>query len=462
MLARSKKYSFILFILIILIQPAKIFGAWPEDSSTGVPICTANGVQEQPRITTDGATGAIIVWQDMSSSSDIYAQRIDARGQIRWTKDGVAVCLENGDQWLPNLVSDGEGGAIIAWWDERNELTKTDIYAQRLNADGQIQWKAGGVPVCNAPKAQQDFDIIPDGNGGAIIAWQDYRNSTTACDVYTQRINSKGQTLWTKDGVAVSKEVGNQAYPNLVGDGSGGVIISWHNERIDSGDIFAQHLDTDGKPLWKENGIAICQEAGSQLFAGITQDGTGGAIITWMDDRNGQNWDIYAQRVDPKGNMIWQSNGIPICTANGDQYDYSIVGDNKGGAFITWRDMRDENWRIYAQKVDADGKGIWEKDGILVSAEKGSQYNPNMVSDGVDGVIITWWDQRDVVADIYAQRIDANGKSLWIKGGAAICTAEGGQQDPYPVNSGIGSAIIVWWDKRRVDADIYAQRVFSE
>jgi hypothetical protein len=273
---------------------------------------------------------------------------------------------------------------------------------------------------------------VADGKGGAIIAWQDYRNSaTTACDVYAQRINSKGQTLWTKDGVVVSKEVGDQLYPNLVGDDSGGVIISWHDEHTDSGDIYAQRLDTDGKPLWKENGIAICQEAGSQLFAGITQDGTGGAIV-------------------------------PICAANGDQYDYSIVGDNKGGAFITWRDMRDENWRIYAQKVDADGKGIWEKDGILVSAEKGSQYNPNMVSDGVDGVIITWWDQRDVVSDIYAQRIDANGKSLWVKGGAAICTAEGGQQDPYPVNSGIGSAIIVWWDKRKVDADIYAQRVFSE
>lgn len=457
---RLKKLCLILLIVSIL--PVKAFGAWPEDPGAGVPICVADGTQEHPRITTDEATGAIVVWQDMGASSDIYAQRIDARGQIRWTKDGVAICIEKGDQWHPNLVSDGQGGAIIAWWDKRVGYAETDIYAQRINSEGQILWKAGGIPVCKAPGAQEEIDMIQDGKGGTIITWHDYRNGKIARDVYAQRINSKGQALWQKDGVPVSMVVNDQVYPNLISDGKGGAIITWHDGRTDSGDIYAQRIDENGKPLWKENGIPICQEHGSQLYAVVAQDGFGGAIITWMDDRNGDNWDVYAQRIDANGNMLWNSDCIPICTAQRDQYDYSIVGDGKGGAFITWRDMRDENWRIYAQKLDADGKDLWGKNGIIVSIEKGSQYNPNMISDGADGVIITWWDMREVDADIYAQRIDANGKPLWIKGGVGVCVAQGGQQDPYPVSSGVGSAIIVWWDKRRVDADIYAQRVVSE
>ncbi|HGJ65619.1 TPA: hypothetical protein ENS27_09540 [bacterium] len=458
------KYKFFMFIfVIILIFPIKTFGAWPEDPTTGVPICTADGIQEHPRITTDGAGGAIIVWQDMSSSSsDIYAQRIDARGQVRWTKDGVAVCIEKGNQWHPNIVSDGEGGAIIAWWDGKISYTETDIYAQRINADGKILWKAGGIPICKASGAQQEHDMIADGAGGAIIVWHDYRNANIARDVYAQRVNAKGKTLWTNDGVAVSKVKNDQVYPNLVSDGAGGAIIAWHDGRDDSGDVYAQHLDAKGNALWEKDGIPICKMFGSQLYPAIAQDGFGGAIITWMDDRNGGNWDVYAQRVDAKGKILWLDDCVPVCTANLDQYDYSVFGDNKGGAFIAWRDMRDENWRIYAQRIDAEGNPAWKKDGILVSIEKGSQYNPNMVSDGADGVIITWWDARDVVADIYAQRIDSKGNFLWVKGGAGICIAEGGQQDPYPVNSGIGSAIIVWWDKRRIDADIYAQRIFSE
>ncbi len=66
--------------LIFLIKAGGVFGAWPDDPEINVPICTAEGTQEHPRIATDGASGAIIVWQDMSSpSSDIYAQRVDAR-----------------------------------------------------------------------------------------------------------------------------------------------------------------------------------------------------------------------------------------------------------------------------------------------------------------------------------------------------------------------------------------------
>jgi len=460
----AKKSTFIMFILaMVLFQPMNVFGAWPEDPTTGVPICIADGVQEHPRITTDGATGAIIVWHDMASSSaDIYAQRIDARGQVRWTKDGVAICIEKGDQWHPNLVSDGEGGAIVAWWDGKVSFTETDIYAQRVDADGKILWKAGGVPICKAPGAQQEFDIISDGQGGAIITWHDYRNGKIARDVYAQRVNSKGKTLWENDGVAVSKVKNDQVYPNITSDGSGGAIITWHDGRDDSGDIYAQRLDANGKALWQKDGIPICKIYGSQLYPAIAQDGSGGAVISWMDDRNSENWDVYAQRVDAKGNKLWQEDCVAICTAERDQYDYTLVSNNKGGAFIAWRDLRDENWRIYAQNMDADGKGLWGNNGIIVSEEKGSQFNPNMVSDGAGGTIIAWWDMRDVVGDIYAQRIDANGKFLWIKGGVGVCLAEGGQQDPYPVNSGIGSAIIVWWDKRRVDADIYAQRVFSE
>jgi hypothetical protein len=92
----------------------------------------------------------------------------------------------------------------------------------------------------------------------------------------------------------------------------------------------------------------------------------------------------------------------------------------------------------------------------------GDQYNPGMVSDGAGGVIITWWDRRDLDGDIYAQRIDPDGNFLWAESGAVISAAKGNQQDPQPVNSGVGSAIIAWWDMRRVDADIYAQRVISE
>ena len=463
--------------LAALIRPGEASGAWPDDPETNVPICKAQGTQEHPRIVSDGASGAIIVWQDISSSSsDIYTQRVDARGVVRWTEDGVAICLEKGDQWHPNLVYDGAGGAIIAWWDKRIGHGEMDIYAQRVNGEGELQWQPGGVPICTVPKFQQELDIIADGEGGAIIAWHDYRAESNAPYIYAQRINANGETLWEHDGVLVAGQVGYQKYPNLVSDGAGGAIIAWQDWRDGKGDIYIQRVNADGQLPWQEYGVPVCMMPERQWHPKIIPDGKGGAIMVWMDHRNDEEsevisraddhsragWDLYSQHVDAQGNMQWQMNGMPICLALGDQYNHSIIGDGAGGAFITWHDQRSGDWDIYAQKLDASGNVQWTKDGLPVCTEPRDQYNPNMVSDGAGGVIITWWDKREIYGDIYAQRIDADGDFLWVEGGAAICIAKGNQQDSRSVNSGVGSAIIVWWDKRRVDADIYAQRVFSE
>jgi len=38
----------------------------------------------------------------------------------------------------------------------------------------------------------------------------------------------------------------------------------------------------------------------------------------WKDERNG-NIDIYAQRIDASDVPLWAVDGVPVCTAAGDQ-----------------------------------------------------------------------------------------------------------------------------------------------
>jgi hypothetical protein len=468
MLRKRITYLVLLIFLSVLAKPAKVTGAWPNGPEVSVPICTADGTQEHPRITTDGAAGAIIVWQDVSSpSSDIYVQRVDARGEVKWTKDGVAICLEKDSQRLPNLVSDGSGGAVIVWWDQRSG--SLDLYAQRVNGNGEVQWQPGGVSVCSAPGVQQDFDITTDGEGGAIIAWHDYRARSNAPDIYTQRIDANGKTRWKQDGIIVSRQKGFQRYPSITSDGAGGAIIAWHDWGGKGSDVHVQRVNATGEIMWREHGVLVTDLPKNQSYPDVVSDGSGGAIVAWMDSRAGaglmdleSGWDLYAQRVSAQGELLWQANGVPLCRVQGDQYDHNAVGDGAGGAFVTWHDQRRGHWDIYAQKLDASGNVQWAEDGMPVCIEDDDQYNPNIVSDGANGVIITWWDKRYFYADIYAQRIDMDGNILWTGGGTAVCVAEGRQQDPYLVSSGVGGAIIAWWDMRRIDADIYAQRIISE
>ncbi|HTP80635.1 MAG TPA: hypothetical protein VMM57_09550, partial [Bacteroidota bacterium] len=109
---------------------------------------------------------------------------------------------------------------------------------------------------------------------------------------------------------------------------------------------------------WSTNPIinnAICTAAYDQYSPTIVSDGSGGAIITWQDLRSGNDFDIYAQYINAAGTPQWPSNGVAICTATGDQASPTIVSDGSGGAIITWQDERGANYDIYAQRINAAG-----------------------------------------------------------------------------------------------------------
>ena len=153
------------------------------------------------------------------------------------------------------MATDDSGGAIITWEDYRGGSAYRDIYAQRVNASGVVQWTTDGVPVCTAAFSQYEPQITSDGKGGAIITWYDYRNynipingTVQGVDTFAQRLNSEGTVRWTTDGAAISTAALHQMYPKIASDNSGGAIILWEDERTGSTvDLYAQGISTSGK-----------------------------------------------------------------------------------------------------------------------------------------------------------------------------------------------------------------------
>lgn len=177
--------------LLVLVVAHAAHAQWSSDLTVNNSICTASNQQSLPAIASEGAGGAIITWYDNRNglASDIYAQRINLSGTIQWTADGAAICTAVETQSLPQIVSNGAGGAIITWDDLRNG-TDNDIYAQKLNASGVVQWTSNGVAVSAATYEQSVPQIVSDGAGGAIIVWNDYRNGNN--DIYASRLFSDG------------------------------------------------------------------------------------------------------------------------------------------------------------------------------------------------------------------------------------------------------------------------------
>ena len=135
----------------------------------------------------------------------------------------MAVCTDVNTQQHPIVVkSYPDNGYFVIWEDDRNTaLTKTDIYAQKYDKDGNRLWAANGVPVVTGSNTQ-DY---------TIASLQDYRNRLVAAT-----------------------------------DGAGGFYITYTDDSITNyhwNRICVQHVKNDGNAVFPGAGYIIAQPISS-------------------------------------------------------------------------------------------------------------------------------------------------------------------------------------------------------
>lgn len=414
---------------------------------------------------------------------------LDLNAGVRWKENGIGLRVMTGSNaYDPQIVEDGEGGAISVWRDFRSN--KWNIYAQRIDEEGKELWRKNGESIRVAPNNNADDpQIVSDGAGGAIIVWKDFRHSRW--DIYVQRIDADGKVQWIQEGVGIRTELpGNAEKARLVSDGAGGAIIAWSDSRSGKRDIYAQRINNAGRTLWGSNGMGIrTTPLNDARNPQLTSDGEGGAVIVWEDNRNNKS-DIYAQRVDSEGNVVFEENGVAVRHASPeDANNPQLTSDGHGGAIVAWEDARgfeiivDEERLhvsrvdIYAQKIrGTDGMAVWSPEGVnlreeanLIDELRTSGENPQMVSDGHGGAIVVWEDWRTGDRNINAARVgDRAGDESETKWTRTIRDVQGSNawkpQIARPYGGKNGGAIVTWMDKCSGERcsnnyDIYAQSI---
>ncbi|MBU0517502.1 hypothetical protein KJ564_01025, partial [bacterium] len=172
--------------------------------------------------------------------------------------------------------------------------------------------------------------------------------------------------------------------------------------------IFVQRIDSLGNRLWGDTGIQAFPHDGSNR---VCLDGMGGIIIgCWYDPWEPYAVDkVFAQRVDGEGNVLWGEEGIEVSpvTQYIEQRQARVASDGGGGAFIIWEDGRASvEADLYANRLDADGNVCWQPDLVLFT---GGPYCHELIPDQAGGMIVETTADNDM--DHY--RVDRDGNILW-------------------------------------------------
>jgi len=452
-------------ITLFISQEASGQSLWSRDVSSdnaNNAIVTLNqSAQDQPVIVSDGERGAIIIWRDgrnIETASDIYGQRILESGDRLWP-GGAEIAIGEGSDDSPAVVISNADTFFVAYRDQASS-----IQIQSFKRDGTPFWQTsttahGGTNeppriflhnknIVTAAFVSNVFDdnigvqitdldgsirftgelnmrpeqriLNPNArgaqpsvqppvalalNGGIMAAWADARSDTV---VFLAGLNPNG-VIWDSSDVAIGDEIVWGAVPVLVPDGNEGAIIAWlqpvagdHNV-----EVYVTKRNANGDPLWSPPTILLETTSGAKSNLKAISDGDGGAFLVWQNGPP-ENMKIQAQRID-NTNKAWISD-LPLADNAGVQDQVSVSSGDKGVLLAAWRDDRNGEPDIYAQAVNINGILLWNPGGVTVSKAINSQSNPALTSDGLGGAIITWQDSRNGNLDIFAQRINLEGK----------------------------------------------------
>ena len=405
---------------------------------------------------------------------EIHLTKLNPAGEPLW--DMRTLNKEGSDH---KMISDGDGGVIIAFMDIRGErrgsedgapFSPADLYIQRFDETGRPLWGTADVPLSvDAERRSTPHGIVADGAGGAIVVWDD------AQAFYAQRIDASGQALWDTERLLVVGAEKSAYEASAVEDGAGGAFIVWR----DSHTLYAQHLNAQGHPLWRENGIRLTSMAGNAGKAVVAADGRGLIVVwkkhvpagvtqkgpsvqrfnaegqpCWEQDvslpgdlhwpsappggvtPDGQgnvliSWGIggvHVQKLDLEGRKLWNDDAIfsieRIEDLSHSITDIAAIPDDAGGAFVVWRvgESPVKGGQVYAQHLDTGGHPQWPGHGVLVYPQAAHyQGYPQIVSDHNGGVIVFSLLGKTLNrTEIYGQKIDAEGNLLWSEEGLRV------------------------------------------
>ena len=285
-----------------------------------------------------------------------------------------------------------DGNFIVAGGNSRVVLLK-------ITPNGDTLWKRNYSSGVTGFDDDFAYAITPTPDGNFIVAGNTTSFGAGIYDVYLLKINSNGDTLWTKTyggtsylGVIAGE---NRAYA-ITPTSDGNFIVAGNTTSFRTGiyDVYFLKINLNGDALWTKTYYG---DWGARV---ITPTPDGNFIVVC----NNGNVDgkVYLLKITPDGDTLW-SKRIGLINL---QFVNAITPTPDGNFIVTGNSFSPT--ALYFLKITQNGDLLWTKTYGRTGSD-GAEYAIAPTSDG--NFIVTGFSD----ADIYIFKIKPNGDTLWTK-----------------------------------------------
>lgn len=261
---------------------------------------------------------------------------------------------------------------------------------------------------------------------------------------------------------------GTQVYSNITSDADGNFIVTWYDNRYGNYDIFGQRFNHLGDRIGMNFKINDDATGHDQYYPRVCMDEMGKFVVVWQDYRAAgypTNPDIYGQRYNDAGtadggNFLVNDDGAFVT-----QRAEDIDCDDYGNYVVVFSDYRDVSYNIYCRRYDHLGNALGVSFRVNDDCCSNPHHNPRVAVDADGDFVVVWYDKRSGNYDVYMKRFDSDGNSL---ASDLMVNGESSARQVYPDVScdAYGNFVVAWTDYRNGvypdNPDIYAQRFFAD
>lgn len=329
----------------------------------GIQLTAGAPNAHQPKVagTTDG--GVVVAWTAYGPKySFIVLQKFDANGKPQWAantlvNNGIILSENNADYAVCDLHASDNGSVIVSFSRDTGFRSNRYLYANKLSASGKLLWGASHVHVWDGGSLQLgNFpSFLSDGNGGAVFAWY---SSSPALEVHVQHINSTGAEVFAHNGVVPSTNASQiRVSPSADYDPTTQeIFVSYEEEdslQSMSG-VSAQKFDATGNRQWGDTGLVIVplqDDNNVEIFERTVQIGDG-AFVFWVDQQVTEAGTIQGVRLNNDGST--KCAQFPVSSVQAEKSRPWTAKSANNNTVIAFQDYRDSNSNLYIQNINPD------------------------------------------------------------------------------------------------------------